>query len=39
MGFNQSKKIREIFKAKGYEIEIFKDLQSIDRIAIIRNDS
>ncbi|WP_236869713.1 peptide chain release factor N(5)-glutamine methyltransferase [Candidatus Bandiella numerosa] len=39
MGFNQSKKIREIFKAKGYEIEIFKDLQSIDRIAIIRNGS
>ena len=39
MGFSQSKKIREIFHAKGYEIEIFKDLQSIDRIAIIRNSS
>ena len=37
IGFNQSKKIKEIFCTKGYEIEIFKDLQSIDRIVIIKD--
>ncbi len=37
MGFGQSKEIKEMFCAKGYEIEIFKDLQSIDRIAIIKD--
>jgi len=37
IGYNQSKKIKEMFCAKGYEIEIFKDLQSIDRIVIIKD--
>jgi release factor glutamine methyltransferase len=37
IGFNQSKKIKEMFCAKGCEVEIFKDLQSIDRIVIIKD--
>ena len=37
IGYNQSKKIKEMFCAKGYEVEIFKDLQSIDRIVIIKD--
>lgn len=38
IGFNQSKKIKEIFEASGYEVEIFKDLQSINRIVILQKD-
>ena len=37
MGFDQSNQIKEIFCAKGCGIEIFKDLQSIDRIVIIKD--
>lgn len=37
MGFNQSKEIKGMFCAKRCEIEIFKDLQSIDRIVIIKD--
>jgi release factor glutamine methyltransferase len=37
MGFDQGNQIKEIFCAKGCGIEIFKDLQSIDRIVIIKD--